>query len=65
MDFTNNLSERDLRKCKNRQKVSGGFRTDKGIDDFCVGKSVIETMKRVGESVFDGIKNIFAKPVIV
>lgn len=60
VDFTNNLSERDLRKCKNRQKVSGGFRTEQGLDEFCIGKSVIETMKRVGISVFEGIKNIFA-----
>ena len=61
VDFTNNLSERDLRKCKNRQKVSGGFRTEQGLDEFCTGKSVIETMKRVGISIFEGIKNIFAK----
>lgn len=65
VDFTNNLSERDLRKCKNRQKVSGGFRTEQGIDEFCVGKSVIETMKRIGNSIFEEIKTIFAKPIIV
>lgn len=65
VDFTNNLSERDLRKCKNRQKVSGGFRTEQGIDEFCVGKSVIETMKRIGNSVFEGIKTILAKPITV
>ena len=28
--FENNMSERDLRKVKNRQKMAGGFRKDSG-----------------------------------
>ena len=33
--FDNNMSERDLRKCKNRQKMSGGFRTEAGKEIYC------------------------------
>ena len=32
--FDNNMSERDLRKVKNRQKMSGGFRDESGRDMF-------------------------------
>ena len=32
--FDNNMSERDLRKCKNRQKMAGGFRTTHGKQIF-------------------------------
>ena len=46
--FTNNMSERDLRKCKNRQKSSGGFRKAKGKEIYCKILSVIETFKRKG-----------------
>jgi transposase len=44
--FDNNLSERDLRKCKNRQKMSGGFRTLDGAQMYCRILSFIETFKR-------------------
>lgn len=64
VDFTNNLSERDLRKCKNRQKVSGGFRTPQGKCEFCAAKSVIETIRRSGQSVLDAIRKILSDPVM-
>ena len=44
--FENNLSERDLRKCKNRQKMSGGFRKQSGNEMYCSIMSIIETCKR-------------------
>ncbi|MGI6652934.1 MAG: IS66 family transposase [Christensenellales bacterium] len=44
--FDNNLNERDLRKCKNRQKMSGGFRTLDGAQMYCRILSFIETCKR-------------------
>ena len=58
--FDNNMSERDLRKCKNRQKMSGGFRTEHGKDIFCSIISVIETCKRQSMDVFASIKMVFA-----
>ncbi len=57
--FDNNLSERDLRKCKNRQKMAGGFRTQEGCGMFCDILSVIETAKRRSINVFDAISKIF------
>ena len=32
--FTNNLAERDLRHCKTRQKVSGCFRSWRGLECY-------------------------------
>ena len=57
--FTNNMSERDLRKCKNRQKVSGGFRKDLGKSVYCTLLSVIETCKRRGISFLDLFRQAF------
>ncbi len=53
--FDNNLSERDLRKVKNRQKMSGGFRDESGRDVFCTILSFIETCKRRCLPVFQSI----------
>ena len=71
VSFDNNMSERDLRKCKNRQKMSGGFRTKKGKEVFCSIMTITETCKRQGidllqafRSIFQG-KHIFAWPFSV
>ena len=47
--FSNNMSERDLRKCKNRQKMIGGFRTNDGLTMFADLPSVVETARRHGK----------------
>lgn len=53
--FDNNMSERDLRKCKTRQKMSGGFRSSDGLDMFCRILSFIETAKRRNLCPFSAI----------
>lgn len=58
VSFDNNMSERDLRKCKNRQKMSGGFRTQEGSSMYCDILSVIETAKRSHINPFDMISRI-------
>ena len=58
--FTNNMSERDLRKCKNKQKISGGFRSKKGKERYCNIMSIIETCKRQDINPFFGIQKILA-----
>ena len=60
VDFTNNLSERDLRKCKNRQKISGGFRNQTGKICYCVILSIIETAKRKRIPFFTAVKKIMS-----
>ena len=63
--FSDNMSERDLRKCKNRQKMSGGFRSAGGVRMYCSIMSVIETIKRRGMDILGTIALMFAgKPAI-
>ena len=57
--FENNMSERDLRKCKNRQKISGGFRKYSGNEMYCRIMSVVETYKRKGMKVMENIRKVF------
>ncbi len=57
--FTNNLSERDLRKCKNRQKMSGGFRNMNGCRMFADILSIIETAKRQQLNPYSVIRDVF------
>ena len=54
--FTNNMSERDLRKCKTKQKVSGGFRKSSGKQMYCDIMSFIETCKRRNINVLYGLQ---------
>lgn len=53
--YSNNMSEKDLRICKNREKMAGGFRTDSGMQIYCSIMSFIETIKRRKENIFHSI----------
>ncbi len=64
VSFDNNLSERDLRKCKNRQKMSGGFRTQDGCGMFCDILSIIETARRQDTNVYAAILDVFCGKVL-
>lgn len=57
--FDNNISERDLRKVKNRQKMAGGFRKDSGHKMYCDILTIVETLKRRGMGIIQNIKMIF------
>jgi hypothetical protein len=60
--FTNSLAERDLRPCKTRQKISGCFRTWKGISNFVKVMSVFSTWKKQKVDLFTKIKEKFIEP---
>lgn len=59
VEYSNNMSERDLRKCKNREKMAGGFRTSKGREMFCNILSIVETLKRRKMNIMENIVRIF------
>lgn len=64
VEFTNNISERDLRKVKGRQKIAGGFRKNSGKEMYCKIMSVVETLKKRSENLFEKIKQKFAIPLV-
>ena len=58
--FTNNQAEQDLRMIKVRQKVSGGFRTQKGARLFLTVKSTTGTLRKRSRDVWTGLMNAMA-----
>lgn len=57
--FDDNMSERDLRKAKNRQKMAGGFRKDSGHEMYCSILTIIETLKRRKMAMIENIRKLF------
>lgn len=63
--YSNNMSEKDLRICKNRDKMAGGFRKTSGREMYCRIISFIETVKRRGLNIYHSIMALMAgEPVI-
>jgi hypothetical protein len=60
VSFDNNQAERDIRNNKLKQKVTGGFRTESGAEDFAKTSSVIGTAVKFSDSVVDTVKGIFS-----
>ncbi len=58
--FTNNDAERDLRMMKCKQKVSGGFRTSQGAEQFARIRGFISTVRKRGFNVLSSIQTIFS-----
>ncbi len=56
----NNASERAIRNVKVKQKVSGQFKT--GQNDFCVLRSLIDTLKKRELDIFAYLSQIMASP---
>ena len=62
--YSNNISEKDLRVCKGREKMAGGSRTEEGLKICCNIMSFIETIKRRKGNIFSSIAALMnGKPV--
>ena len=57
--FDDNISERDLRKAKNRQKMAGGFRKESGNAMYCSIMTIIETLKKREMGIIENLKMLF------
>jgi hypothetical protein len=57
--FDNNLTERDIRMPKAKQKISGGFRTKDGAKIFARIRGFISTVKKRGKNVLEGLRAAF------
>ncbi len=59
--FDNNLSERDIRMMKVKQKISGCFRSLQGANIFTRIRSFIVTARKQNFNAFDALKNLFSE----
>lgn len=57
--FDNNLSERDLRMMKLRQKISGTFRSIDALVDFCRIRGYVSTARKNGLNALDALRRTF------
>lgn len=63
--FTNNDAERDLRMMKCKQKISGGFRSSQGAEQFARIRGFISTVRKRGLSIISSIQSIFSGTIPV
>ena len=59
--FDNNLSERDLRMMKLRQKISGTFRSLDALVDFCRIRGYVSTARKNGLNALDALRRVFLR----
>jgi transposase len=63
--FTNNQAERDIRMMKCRQKISGGFRSWQGAENFATIRSLISTARKQGRNILEVLTQVLNGEVII
>lgn len=61
VDFTNNISERGLRKFKRKQKQSVVLRSNSGGQHICDALTIIETARMQCRNIYDVVEAAFVK----
>jgi transposase len=57
--FDNNISERDLRMMKLRQKISGTFRSLDALAEFCRIRGYVATARKNGLNALEALRRVF------
>ena len=55
--FTNNLAEQDIRMMKGKQKVTGGFKTHVGAEQFAKLRGFISTARKQQWNILESISS--------
>jgi transposase len=58
--WSNNQAEQDIRPAKTLMKIIGGFRTERGAEEFCIIRSYLSTTRKNGIHPFDAIASALA-----
>jgi len=61
--FDNNMAERALRMIKTKKNVSGGFRSERGAEDFANIRSLIGSAKKQGKNLYNYMLEIISSPI--
>jgi transposase len=61
--FDNNASERALRPAVIHRKVTGGFRTEAGVVAYALYRTIEDTARKRGQSIFDALFNVLGRPI--
>ena len=60
IDYTDNLSERALRKYKRKQKQAVSFHCNSSVEFLCNAMSIIETRRLQGANIYNTVLEVFS-----